>query len=91
MEPSGRWSLSAGNADVSFARATVRVWRNGTLLQTTKNAVENGYAQPTLVFNVPTAVAGSGTFTIAVSGIRTAGSNASYSHLYRVTMFTPSQ
>ena len=89
LEPAGRWSLSAGNRAISFTYATVRVYRNGTLIQTVKNPVASGYAQPTLVWQVPTDVARSGTFRVVVSGIRKSGTSTRYSRSYSVNMFTP--
>ncbi len=89
LEPAGRWSLSAGNKAVSFKYATVRVYRNGTLISTVKNTVATGYAQPTLVWQVPTSLARSGTFRVQVSGIRKSGTTTRYSKTYTVNMFTP--
>ena len=89
IEPRGRWSLSAGNRAISFSYATVRVYRNGNLLQTVKNPVASGYAQPTLVWQVPTDVARSGSFKVVVSGIRKSGTTQRYAHSYSVNMFTP--
>jgi hypothetical protein len=89
LEPAGRWSLSTGNRAVSFRKATVRVYRNGTLLKTVKNPVEDGYAMPTLVWQVPTSLAESGTFRVVVSGIRRSGVTKPISRTYYVRMFTP--
>jgi hypothetical protein len=89
LEPNGRWSLSAGNSRVSFAGASVAVYRNGARIQATKLRVENGYAQPTVVFDVPGSQATSGTYKVVVRNIR-AGSR-SYSYTYGIRMFTPSR
>ncbi len=91
LEPKGRWSLSAGNKTMSFARATVRVTRNGSAVRATKNPVSNGYAQPTLVWELPDSVARSGTFKVVVSGITRSGSSKRYTRTYTVTMFAPSR
>ena len=91
LEPKGRWSLSAGNSTTNFSRASVRVTRNGKAVRVTKNPVHNGYAQPTLVWEMPGSVARSGTFKVAVSGIRRAGSKKRFSRSYTVTMFTPNR
>jgi len=88
IEPSGRWSLSAGNRGVSFSRSTVAVYRNGHRISASKLRVENGYAQPTMAFNIPASQARSGAYTVVVRGIR-AGSHW-YTHTYHVSMFTPS-
>ena len=91
LEPRGRWSLSAGSSAMSFRYASVRVYRNGTLLRTTKYGVENGYAQPTLVWQVPSSVSRSGYFRVVVSGIRRTGTSTRYTRSYWVHMFTPRQ
>jgi uncharacterized protein YkwD len=88
IEPSGRWSISAGNRGVSFTQSTVAVYRNGHRISATKLRVENGYAQPTMAFNIPASQARSGLYTVVVRGIR-AGSHW-YTHSYHVSMFTPS-
>lgn len=90
LEPDGRWSLSAGNRRTSFARASVRVYRNGTLVPTTRYAVHNGYAQPTLVWQLPDSVAKSGTFHVEVTGIRIGRKARKHSWSYDVSMFSPS-
>jgi hypothetical protein len=89
IEPGGRWSLSAGNKHVNFAGAQVAVYRNGQRISASKSPVENGYAQPTLVFNIPASQAKSGNFTVKVSNIRTGG-NRAYTYTYHVNMFAPS-
>lgn len=89
IEPDGRWSLSAGNKKVNFAGAGVAVYRNGQRISATKSPVENGYAQPTLVFNIPASQAKTGTYTVVVNNIKTGGSR-SYSYKYQVKMFAPS-
>ena len=89
LEPNGRWSLSAGNSRVSFAGSSVAVYRNGARIKATKLRVENGYAQPTVVFDVPGSQATSGTYKVVVRNIR-AGSR-SYTYTYGVRMFTPSR
>ena len=75
---------------MSFTYATVRVYRNGNLVQTVKNPVASGYAQPTLVWQVPADIAKSGSFQVVVSGIRKSGTTVRYSRSYTVNMFTPS-
>ncbi len=89
LEPGGRWSLSAGNSRTDFARATVRVHRNGTAVRVTKLRVRPGYAQPTLVWQLPAAQAKSGTYRVVVRGVRRAGSAKPFGRTYTVRMFTP--
>lgn len=87
LEPGGRWSLSAGSRGVNFKKAEIRVYRNGLRIKTSKQPVVNGYAQPTLVWQVPYRLAKSGTYTVLVSGIRVG--HKKYSAQYRVRMFAP--
>ncbi len=91
LEPSGRWSLSAGNKAISFRRASVRVYRDGKLVRTVRHPVSNGYAQPTVAWDMPAHLARSGTFKVVVSGLRRPGkkSKRSRSYTYTVRMFTP--
>jgi len=89
LEPAGRWSLSSGDRAISFTYATVRVYRDGNLVQTVKNPVVSGYAMPTLVWQVPTSIARSGSFQVVVSGIRKSGTTQRYTRSYVVRMFTP--
>jgi uncharacterized protein YkwD len=89
LEPGGRWSLSAGNKQMDFRRATVRVYRNGVALHATKLRVANGYAQPTLVWQLPAPSTRSGTFTVVVRGAHLAGSTASIGRTYVVRLFEP--
>ncbi|MET0997157.1 MAG: CAP domain-containing protein, partial [Marmoricola sp.] len=89
LEPQGRWSLSAGNRNTDFRRATVRVSRNGKPVGVRKYRVENGYAQPTLVWQMRAGAVASGTVHVIVSGIRVAGSHRVYSRNYYVRMFAP--
>ncbi|SDS33547.1 Cysteine-rich secretory protein family protein [Nocardioides scoriae] len=88
MEPDGRWSLSAG-ASMDLRYASVRVTRDGTAIKAVKQRVVNGYARPTLVFQVPASLATSGTFKVSVTGIRRAGTSKRYSTSWTTTMFTP--
>lgn len=90
LEPSGRWSLSAGNARTSFSRASVAVYRNGVRISAQKDPVHNGYAQPTLVWEVPDSLATAGSFHVVVKGIRIGRKARKYSYAYDVSMFSPS-
>ena len=56
-----------------------------------KYRVENGYAQPTLVWQMPATSVRSGTINVVVRGIRIAGSHRVYTRTYTVRMFTPSR
>jgi uncharacterized protein YkwD len=90
LEPGGRWSLSAGNKQMDFRRATVRVYRNGKAVPATKLRVTGGYAQPTLVWQLAASAARSGTFKVVVRGAHLAGSSKSVGRTYVVRMFAPS-
>jgi uncharacterized protein YkwD len=89
LEPSGRWSLSLGNRALSFKWATVKVWRNGKPISTTRNPVVDGYAQPTIVWQMPAGQTRSGTFKVQVSSIRSSATSTRYTHTYTVQMFAP--
>jgi uncharacterized protein YkwD len=89
LEPSGRWSLSLGDRALSLRWASVRVWRNGTLISAVKNPVVDGYAQPTLVWQIPANLARSGTFKVEVTSIRATSTSTRYTRIYTVRMFTP--
>lgn len=89
LEPSGRWSLSAGNSHVSFHYARVAVRNSaGTRLSTRVQPVENGYGQPTLVWQVA-GLRSTGTYRVTVSNIRRYGARGTSSHTYSVRLFTP--
>jgi uncharacterized protein YkwD len=90
LEPGGRWSLSAGNKAMDFRRATVRVYRDGQPVRATRLRVQNGYAQPTLVWQLPAATATSGTFRVVVRGVHLPGSRKGIVRAYVVRMFDPS-
>ena len=90
LEPGGRWSLSAGHKRTDFRRATVQVYRDGQRVRATKLRVHDGYAQPTLVWQLPAETARTGTFTVVVRGVRRTGSTKPFGRTYRVRMFTPS-
>lgn len=87
LEPNGRWSLSAGRRAASFNKATVRVYRNGTAVRAVKLRVVNGYAQPTLAWQIPSSQAKSGVYRVVVSGIKVGKKR--YATSYVVRMFAP--
>ena len=74
---------------MDFRRATVRVYRNGVAVRATKLGVHTGYAQPTLVWQLPAGTASSGTFKVVVRGAHLKGSRASFGRSYVVRMFEP--
>jgi uncharacterized protein YkwD len=89
IEPNGRWSLSAGLRRVSFAKARIRVYHNGVAVAIHKYRVENGYAQPTLVWQMPSGFAKSGSYRIVVKNIRKRHSSKRFKYAYTVRLFTP--
>lgn len=89
LEPSGRWSLSAGSSRTDFRRASVRVYRDGTRVTAKRLRVRPGYAQPTLVWQIPARQARSGTYRVVVRGVRRAGTAKAFGRTYTVRLFTP--
>ena len=78
LEPSGRWSLASGSAKADFARAHVKVERDGTPLKVQRHRFVRGYGMPTITWDMQGATA-VGTYTVTVSGIRgAAASRISY-------------
>lgn len=93
MEPNGRWSLSSGYKDVSFRYASVSVYKSdGTKVSgVRKYTPHGGYAQPTLVWQMPSSFPKSATYSVVVTGIKKAGYSGSLKSTYKVRLFTPSQ
>ena len=91
MEPNGRWSLSSGRNNVSFARARVHVYRNGISIPVHKFAVENGYAQPTLAWQMPASFSKTSTYRVVVKNIRRKGTTKRFKYAYTVRLFTPTR
>jgi uncharacterized protein YkwD len=90
MEPAGRWSLSAGKRSVSFAKARVHVYRGATRIPVHKYAVHNGYAQPTVVWQMPAGFSKASAYRVVVTNIRHKGSSKRFKTSYTVRLFTPS-
>jgi len=89
LEPNGRWSLSAGRRGVSFARARVKVYYGTHQVSVHQYRVENGYAQPTLVWQMPASMPRSGTYRVVVTHIKRQH-HRRYQHTsYFVRLFTP--
>lgn len=89
LEPHGRWSLSAGSAKADFRYAQVHVYHGSQQLTVRKYRVENGYARPTIVWQMPSGFIPSGSYQVKVTGIRHSGSSKRYSSSYVVRFFTP--
>jgi uncharacterized protein YkwD len=89
IEPSGRWSLSAGRRGVSFAHARIRVFRGTTAIAVHKYSVENGYAQPTVVWQMPSGFSKTSTYRVVVRNIRRKGTSKRFKYSYMVRLFTP--
>jgi uncharacterized protein YkwD len=90
IEPDGRWSLSSGRRNVSFAKARVRVYSGSQLVPVQKYPVENGYAMPTLVWQMPAGFSTTGSYRVVVTNIKKAGSHHKRLHTsYVVNLFTP--
>jgi len=89
IEPGGRWSLSSGRGNVSFGRAHVRVYYGSTRLGVHQYRVENGYAQPTLVWQMPASFPNTGSFRVVVTNIKKKGHRRPLHASYTVNLFTP--
>lgn len=89
MEPNGRWSLSAGRKGTSFRHAKLRVYQNGVRISVRKYPVENGYAQPTLVWEMPRGISKTGKFRVVVKNIRRKGTSKRFKYAYTVRLFAP--
>jgi hypothetical protein len=89
MEPNGRWSLSSGRRNISFAKARVRVYHNGVRIPVHKYAVENGYAQPTIVWRMPSGFSRTAAYRVIVKNIRKKHSSKRLKYAYTVRLFTP--
>jgi uncharacterized protein YkwD len=89
IEPDGRWSLSAGRKNVSFAKARIKVIGPGGRLPIHKYRVENGYAQPTVVWQMPGSFDKNTSYRVVVKHIKKRGSSKSFKYAYTVRLFTP--
>ena len=89
MEPEGRWSLSAGRKNVSFAKANIKVYGPTGRLAVHKYHVENGYAQPTVVWQMPAGFSTTSAYRVVVSNIRHKGSKKRFKTAYTVNLFAP--
>ena len=89
LEPEGRWSLSSGKKSISFKRAKVAVYQGATKLKVRKYAVHSGYAQPTLVWQMPRTFDLTKDYRVVVTGIKKAGSKKSLRTQYTVRLFAP--
>ncbi len=87
LEPKGRWSLSAGHSGANFEAATVSMSGPNGPIPVTRYAPKNGYAQPTLVWQVGAAIDPTSTYHVTVNNIRVGNGTTSYS--YAVQMFKP--
>jgi uncharacterized protein YkwD len=89
IEPDGRWSLSAGKKKISFAKAKVRVYSSSGRVPVHKYAVENGYAQPTVVWEMPPGFSKTSSYRVVVKNIHRKGSSKRLKYAYTVRLFTP--
>ena len=89
MEPDGRWSLSAGKKSISFAKAKVLVYGNAGRVPVRKYRVQNGYAQPTLVWEMPAGFSKTSAYRVVVKNIHRKGSSKRLKYAYTVRLFTP--
>jgi uncharacterized protein YkwD len=89
IEPDGRWSLSAGKKSISFARAKIHVYSSSGRVPVHKYAVENGYAQPTVVWEMPPGFSKTSSYRVVVKNIHRKGSSKRLKYAYTVRLFTP--
>ena len=89
IEPNGRWSLSAGKRNTNFRKARIIIHHNGVRVPVHKYAVHTGYAQPTLVWQMPRGFAKTGSYKVVVKNIRRSGTHKRFKHVYTVRLFTP--
>jgi uncharacterized protein YkwD len=89
IEPDGRWSLSSGRRNVSFAKARVRVYAGAARVAVHRYAVENGYAMPTLVWQMPAGFSRTSAYRVVVTNIHKRGSKKKLHTSYVVRLFTP--
>ena len=89
IEPDGRWSLSSGRRGVSFAHARVRVYYGGSRIAVHQYRTENGYAQPTVVWQMPAGMATTGSYRVVVTHIKKRGHRHLLRTAYTVNLFTP--
>lgn len=93
LEPSGRWSISFNSFDYEspiFSNATVRVTLDGQEIPVTIQPQENGYGDPTLVWQLTAPVVSGGpdkTLHVQISNLNAPGVPSTYE--YDVTLFDP--
>lgn len=91
IEPSGRWSLSSASKAVSFRYAQIYVYRaDGVRVPVHKYSVHSGYAQPTVVWQMPSSFSKTTSYKVGVTGIKKSGYSGSLHTSYTVRLFTPS-
>ena len=92
LEPGGRWSLSAGRRSVNFTYARITVLQGGTTrIPVHKYAVHSGYAQPTLVWQMPSNLDQTKAYRVIVTNIKRPGYTKPIRADYTVRLFTPSR
>lgn len=85
LEPQGRWSLSAGSDEISFAHARVSVTVGGADVPVQRYRPETGYGKATLVWQMTPA--DPGTYHVTVSHIENTRTHRWTSHRYTVHVF----
>jgi len=87
LEPAGRWSVSSKQGS-SFSSASVRVIKDGATVAITRYGVENGYARPTLVWQMP-ANSSTGSYFVTITGLRKKDGTTVPPYTYPVYFFNP--
>jgi uncharacterized protein YkwD len=91
IEPDGRWSLSSGLSNVSFAHAKVSVFKGYLPVHIRQYGIHVGYGQPTVVWQMPSGFDKSASYRVVVTGVKQAGVARPLRAAYVVRLFTPSR
>jgi len=67
----------------------VKVFSGSTRIPVRKYAVHNGYAQPTVVWQMPSGFNKSAAYRVVVKNIRKKGTSKRFKARYVVRLFTP--
>jgi uncharacterized protein YkwD len=89
LVPGVRWSLSAGNPQMRFAHAVVRVYHNGLRVPVHAYRPDAGYGRPTIAWAMPAGFGRSGSYRVVVNKITKVGTSKQFRHDYWVHLFDP--
>lgn len=89
LEPYGRWSWSTWDQRADLSHVRVRVWAGDQEVSVRQYAVQAGYGQPTVVWQLPSGPARTGSWTVRIAGVRSASGTLRPPTTYTVRLFTP--